>query len=313
MNSPKLSVINYSQLLFSAAYCALFVAKISQEFVTHTFSNFLASRAFIVESMILPFTGQSLHDYLGSPRLLTVSYIIRCVYIAVACYALLLLLTDRSRKIRCTQVGCWFVVGFMLTELFSEWYLHNFGFIFLMEQTVRMCTVFALFPLLLRTPQCRAFVAIAVAATFTGHGILASPLLPTPGHFLDMTIFWTGLNELQSAYFLAVVGILDGLTAIAVCCNRTRSFALFWAVIWGLLTAVARLKPLLAASYLNSTVTLLSISEVLERVCHGFIPLAFLFMLTAGNLWLVRVKVGLISNARQYYCLVGKYVTKVMQ
>ena len=74
---------------------------------------------------------------------------------------------------------------------------------------------------------------IAISLTFIAHGLYAMGIPFRPGHFIDMTIGITGLNEDQSKIFLTVAGALDIVAAVLIYFKRTVRVGLLYIFIWG--------------------------------------------------------------------------------
>lgn len=83
---------------------------------------------------------------------------------------------------------------------------------------------------------------IALAVTFTAHGLYAMGVFPLPQKFIQMTISGFGVNNQQAINILWVAGLLDILLSIGIFFNtKIQKTALMYAVIWGFSTAFARI------------------------------------------------------------------------
>ncbi len=91
------------------------------------------------------------------------------------------------------------------------------------------------------TPVFVWIALIATAFTFIGHGMYASGYYPVPGPFMDMTIGILGVDNATAKQILYVAGILDYIVAIGIFIPIVRIPSLYWAFIWGFVTALARL------------------------------------------------------------------------
>ncbi len=85
------------------------------------------------------------------------------------------------------------------------------------------------------------WLKLATAVTFVCHGLYAVGYYPQPGTFMEMTVEITGWSDDIASAFLKVMGVLDFLVAILIFIPRTARPALFYMVIWGFLTALARI------------------------------------------------------------------------
>jgi len=123
---------------------------------------------------------------------------------------------------------------------------------------------------------------IAFCATFAGHGVYASGLAPTPGHFYGMVSAILGLGEQGADIFLKTVGILDFVVCAGVFVPALRRASLAYAALWGLLTALAR--PVagmsLAAPWWGADQFL---HEAVYRAPHAALPLFLLLALTGQS------------------------------
>ncbi len=124
---------------------------------------------------------------------------------------------------------------------------------------------------------------IAFCATFIGHGVYASGLAPTPGHFYGMVSAILGLGEQGADVFLKVAGVLDFLVCVGAFVPAMRTVSLSYAAIWGALTALAR--PVagmsLAAPWWGADQF---VHEAVFRTPHAALPLFLLLVFKGGKL-----------------------------
>jgi hypothetical protein len=137
-----------------------------------------------------------------------------------------------------------------------------------------------------RLPERRLlwWMKVAAALTFTGHGLYALNVFPTPVHFHEMTISILGVGEAGAAWFLRVVGALDlTLSALLFFPRPWPLYAAAYAAFWGFCTAAARICAHLNPGYWD--VALLEWwHESVMRVPHFLVPLAVVLMLIAGSM-----------------------------
>lgn len=116
---------------------------------------------------------------------------------------------------------------------------------------------------------------ISIALTFIGHGLYAYGYYPVPGHFQQMMISGFGVDNQQALFLLKMAGILDFLAAglIFVPLRRVRETALFYIIIWGFLTALARIWSHADSSSVNYLFTHW-IPQFCVRSEHFLIPMA---------------------------------------
>ena len=122
------------------------------------------------------------------------------------------------------------------------------------------------------------FVRLAIALTFIGHGLYAAGYYPRPAHFLQMTMVGLGVTQEIAATILAAAGWLDFLAAFLILLPQRRiaRFGLYYCVVWGLLTTLARVW---SNGQLYGLDSLLNrwVWESLYRVPHFLVPLATLY------------------------------------
>ena len=86
-----------------------------------------------------------------------------------------------------------------------------------------------------------SWMKLAIALTFTCHGLYALGYYPVPGLFMSMTIHLLGTNVDQSLAFLKIAGILDFVVAAGIFLPaRYSRWILLYALFWGGATALAR-------------------------------------------------------------------------
>lgn len=136
-----------------------------------------------------------------------------------------------------------------------------------------------------RTPLIKA----AIALTFICHGLYAIGVYPRPGDFVTMLMQGLWLNEEQAITALKTAGLLDFTAALLLFmpegvslfkrnspwAHRLFRAALWYCIIWGLLTALARVW-----SHFYLPFWLESLHQwawqTIVRLPHFFIPLALL-------------------------------------
>ncbi|CAL2075325.1 hypothetical protein [Tenacibaculum sp. 190524A05c] len=124
-------------------------------------------------------------------------------------------------------------------------------------------------------PKLYRILKILIAVTFFSHGLYAFGAYPVPGKFVDMVINIFGCSESFAVSFLYVAGILDFILAVLLFIPKVDKYALIYAVVWGLLTAFARL---VANFYWEFPLQSLHqiLYQVIYRLPHGLTPLIVL-------------------------------------
>lgn len=120
-------------------------------------------------------------------------------------------------------------------------------------------------------------VIIAIIATFGGHGCYAIGWLPTPGNFHAMTSLILGVDFETANTLLRLAGVLDFVVCIGVMIPACRRVSALYAMVWGLVTALARPVAGMSLS-LNYWGADQYLHEAVLRAPHFLLPL-YLVML----------------------------------
>lgn len=117
---------------------------------------------------------------------------------------------------------------------------------------------------------------IAIALTFTCHGLYAIGYYPIPVTFMEMTMTILRINEEAAQTFLYTAGPLDFIISIGIFLPwKWARFFLLYAVIWGFGTTIARIWAYFDWEWLDY-VLLQWLHESVMRMPHFLIPLAVL-------------------------------------
>ena len=120
------------------------------------------------------------------------------------------------------------------------------------------------------------FVKIAIALTFTCHGLYAVGFYPRPGNFLEMVMNILPVNETGAIHFLNTAGALDFLLSLALFLpGRWPLAALVYASFWGLATSIARVWAYFHWAFWDSALKHW-LHESVMRFPHFLVPLALL-------------------------------------
>jgi len=119
---------------------------------------------------------------------------------------------------------------------------------------------------------------IIIAVTFFSHGLYAFGFYPVPGKFVDMVIQIFGCSESVAITFLYIAGIMDFIIAVLIFIPKTVQYALWYAIGWGLLTALARV---VANFYIDFPLQSIhqNLHETLYRIPHGLTPILLVLLL----------------------------------
>ncbi len=131
---------------------------------------------------------------------------------------------------------------------------------------------------------------IAIALTFTCHGLYALGYYPIPVQFTEMTMNILEIGEDEAKTFLTIAGILDFLVALGIFLPwKWARLFLGYAVFWGFGTTIARIWANFNWEWLDY-VLLQWLHESVMRMPHFLIPLA---VLVIGDLYLKQIqKIG---------------------
>jgi len=142
----------------------------------------------------------------------------------------------------------------------------------------------------LPTKKFLLILKIAIALTFTCHGLYALGYYPIPVQFMEMTMNILGLGEDSAKNFLSIAGVLDFLVAIGIFLPwKWARLFLAYAVFWGFGTTIARVWANFNWEWLDY-VLLQWLHESILRMPHFLIPLAVLIV---GNLYSKQInKIG---------------------
>lgn len=157
----------------------------------------------------------------------------------------------------------------------------NYDILQLFEQALQMAAPVTLLVIGHRgsweLPKLEFWLKVAIALTFIPHGLFAMGLFYVPGHFIDMTIQILGVSESNAIQFLFIVGLLDVLASVALFIPNAAKYALWYIIIWGTITALARL-----AAGFDSDFFLSSLHNhaylTIYRLPHGLMPLGVLWL-----------------------------------
>ena len=118
---------------------------------------------------------------------------------------------------------------------------------------------------------------VMVAVVFVSHGLYAIGYYPVPGDFVDMVIGILGINESQAKVFLHTAALLDFIIAILIFVPRVSVYALWYAFIWGILTAFARIVANFQIDFPLQSLHQ-DFYETIYRLAHGMVPLVLLLL-----------------------------------
>jgi hypothetical protein len=149
------------------------------------------------------------------------------------------------------------------------------------EHTIQFSTPFLLLSFIKyqKTSKLVLHLKIAIALTFTCHGLYAIGILyPLPGNFVTMCLNILPISETTAIRFLFIAGILDFAVAILLFIPRLWKFALLYAILWGFLTALARVVGPFSFDFTWQSLHQ-NLYQTVYRIPHGLIPLLLYFIM----------------------------------
>lgn len=171
-------------------------------------------------------------------RIMTAVRAVGIVYLSMAVMAVT---AKRESRVQLSLLGLG--CGLLALTDFCKYVGAGYAIATFVEQGGQVLSPIVLILALRRGARDKWTVRVALAAfcaTFVGHGVYASGLAPTPGHFYGMVSAILGLGEQASDVFLKIVGVLDFVVCVGVLVPVMRRVSLAYAAVWGLLTALAR-------------------------------------------------------------------------
>ena len=152
---------------------------------------------------------------------------------------------------------------------------HNYSLIYLIEYSLQYACFLLLLFARLPYPSTRIYTTakVLVAATFTGHGLIALNYLPRPALFYEMPMKILGIDETQAGILLTIAGILDILASAALFIRWRPAFlaGIIYCLAWGTATTLARItagyNPLFMDTWVKQWWP-----ETIMRLPHAFIP-----------------------------------------
>ncbi len=167
-------------------------------------------------------------------------------------------------------------VLFIVFALLS-WKDHFYHVPFLMELAI-LCATPYFFYADAQQSSTKLVAKFAIALTFVGHGLYALNVFEIPGDFVQMVMNITAINEDAAKLALKVIGVFDLVAGMLLFLpsGRMAQIALLYCIIWGFLTAFARIVGHYHVEFGIHTLDEYW-HETLIRLPNGLVPL-FLFL-----------------------------------
>jgi len=130
----------------------------------------------------------------------------------------------------------------------------------------------------IKSPKLNLFLIIITVLTFLGHGMFAVGVNYIPKGFQAM-VFHSFQFELDGInLFLLIFGVLDFISILLIWFSSTRKIALFYMIIWGFITALARLYAYIGIVSIE-VLFQQNLFEFLLRIPHSLVPLVIFLQL----------------------------------
>lgn len=132
---------------------------------------------------------------------------------------------------------------FMLPYLWLHYFGHTNNLALVFEFSAQLSIPFLLHYSLNRgiNKQLIFSMKLVIALTFVAHGIYAVGIAPVPQKFIAMVIKTIEMSNASAKEVLFIAGILDFAVAIGLFIPRLLRLSLAYMLIWGFLTAFARI------------------------------------------------------------------------
>ncbi len=235
----------------------------------------------LMESVVLYFRGGTWQEYVTSAA--TDRFIQSAITGFGIFYAIMAVLTLLVRGRVLAKLTWLYILSSVslafLAFLYSKEKFYHVGQFF--EYTIQfLLPLFFLYAVTGRVKLTRLllYMKVAVALTFTAHGLYAIGVYPQPGVFTDMFIITLGVSETTATQLLLIAGALDFIVSVCLFIPRLAKYAALYAVIWGGATALARTW---GNFYIDFPLESLhqNLHETLYRMPHMLVPLAVFFIL----------------------------------
>ena len=118
---------------------------------------------------------------------------------------------------------------------------------------------------------------LLIAIVFVSHGLYAVGYYPVPGKFVDMIIAIFSFSEPMAKNMLLFAGAMDFLVVVLLFVPKFSRVALWYACIWGMLTAFARIVAGFQMDFAWQSIHQ-ELYGTLYRLGHGLVPLCVILL-----------------------------------
>ncbi|RED94951.1 hypothetical protein [Marinoscillum furvescens] len=227
-------------------------------------------------------TGMSWHEYATSPQvdgmINGIKTFCGAVYTLLAVFSLLAHLPSLKRLRGLLLVGSGML--FLLSLLYFKEKFYQVGQ--LLEYSIQFGAPLLLYMALKPAVDQRRLILlmkVAIALTFTCHGLYALGYYPQPGHFVSMTLGILSIDETTARLLLKCFGWADVALSILIFVPQASRWALLYAALWGFATAAARIWANIHFDFLLTSLNQWTFETVM-RIPHGLVPLLLIYPLS---------------------------------
>ncbi|MCP4441822.1 MAG: hypothetical protein GY810_23190 [Aureispira sp.] len=234
----------------------------------------------IVESI---YNG-SWHEYVTDPKVDTFINNLGVTFgvFWAICASIILVLKPNRKWLRIPiYIGAALLIGLAFLYWKSKYYALGQLFEYSIQISTPILLVYAVLGGF-NSHKFRGALKVIIAISFICHGLYAYGYYPVPGPWLQWCLDVFMLPTESSAYtFLYLMGILDFLAAILIFFRPTFNIAIWYCIIWGTMTALARI---VANFYIDAPLYSLHQwgYETMFRLVHGGLPF-FLWLISKNS------------------------------
>ncbi len=286
MKTPQQHTLQYHIIIILKIACfCLFAGRAWQHLIWDIPIRSLLWDQDLMEGIITSLTGMTWQEYATGTTQDTFIQSFKMILggFYASCALLCFYINDTRKWIGKLFLFATFLLTFLAFLYYKEKFFHLGQ---LLEYSIQISTpilLYLFFYTKTTNKQLIFFGKIAIAFAFTCHGLYAIGYYPQPGHFVDMVIRGIFLEEPAAKIFLKAVGFIDIAISIGLFLPVVWRASVWYAIIWGLLTAIARVTT---NFYWDFPLQSLNqwLPEMLYRIPHGIIPLFVLLLANARNI-----------------------------
>lgn len=222
------------------------------------------------------FTGETEFEYLSDPSVGVVYDNVNLVLGIVFLFAAIsVLLVNKRKSIFKTfiKIGAYLLIfvaiGYFIEKKFSYGQLFEYSAQVITPWLLLMGVKFKI------KNKFLFLTKLAIAITFVCHGLYAIGYYPVPGSFMNMMVNTFGVTDSQAELWLKILGYADFIFALGIFVPKVSKYFLYYGLIWGFLTALARIVSNFDFDFVNTSLSQYTF-EFLVRMPHFILPLILL-------------------------------------